>query len=72
MRLFGGCVIVSSVPRWFEGNDMTEVHRTALSTRHAALDAALSREALKPLPDSLQMARLKKEKLRLKEKLSHG
>ena len=51
---------------------MTEVHRTALSTRHAALDANLAREALKPLPDSLTMARLKKEKLRLKEQLSRG
>jgi hypothetical protein len=51
---------------------MTEVHRAALSTKHAALDARLAREALKPLPDSLEMARLKKEKLRLKEQLSHA
>ena len=50
---------------------MTEVHRAALATKHAALDARLASEALKPLPDSLRMARLKKEKLRLKEQLSH-
>lgn len=48
---------------------MTTVHRTSLSTKHAALDAQLVREALKPLPDSLRMAQLKKEKLRLKEQL---
>lgn len=51
---------------------MTDVHRTALSTKHAALDAQLAREAVKPLPDSLRMAKIKKEKLRLKEQLSHG
>lgn len=51
---------------------MTEVHRTALSTKHAALDARLAREALKPLPDSLEMAKLKKEKLRLKEQIIHA
>ncbi len=49
---------------------MTEVHRTALSTKHAALEALIAREAHKPLPDSLQMAKLKKEKLRLKEQLT--
>ncbi len=48
---------------------MTDVHRASLSTKHAALEAQLAREALKPLPDSLQMAKLKKEKLRLKEQL---
>jgi hypothetical protein len=48
---------------------MTNVHRASLSTKHAALEAQLAREALKPLPDSLRMARLKKEKLRLKEQL---
>jgi len=45
-------------------------HRSAMSTRHAALEAQLAREATKPLPDSLAMARLKKEKLRLKEQLA--
>lgn len=50
---------------------MTEVHRAALSTKHAALDARLASEAHKPLPDSLEMAKLKKAKLRLKEQLSH-
>jgi len=51
---------------------MTDVHRAALSTKHAALDAQLAREALKPNPDSLRMARLKKEKLRLKDALGNA
>ncbi len=51
---------------------MTDVHRAALSTKHAAIEAALAREGLKPLPDTLRLTRLKKEKLRLKEQLSQG
>lgn len=49
---------------------MTNVHRAALSTRHASLEAELAREAHAPHPDTLRMAKLKKEKLRLKEQLS--
>ncbi len=51
---------------------MTDVHRAALSTKHAAIEAALAREATKPLPDTLRLTKLKKEKLRLKEQLSQG
>jgi len=61
-------VLVSVAQRRLEGKIMT--HRSAMSTRHAALEAQLAREATKPLPDSLAMARLKKEKLRLKEQLA--
>ncbi len=49
---------------------MTNVHRASLSTKHASLEAQIAREALAPLPDTLQLARLKKAKLRLKEQLS--
>lgn len=49
---------------------MTNVHRASLSTKHASLEAELAREALAPSPDSLRMAQLKKEKLRLKEQLT--
>lgn len=51
---------------------MTNVHRASLSTKHASLDAAVAREAHNPLPDSLLLARLKKEKLRVKEQLIAG
>lgn len=49
---------------------MTNVHRASLSTKHASLDAALAREAHNPMPDSLVIARLKKEKLKVKEQLT--
>ena len=51
---------------------MTNVHRASLSTKHASLEAALAREVHSPLPDSLLIARLKKEKLRLKEQLAEA
>jgi len=70
MRLFPGAVIVSSVQPPAEGNDMTNVHRASLSTKHASLEAQIAREALSPLPDTMRLAKLKKEKLRLKEQLS--
>ena len=49
---------------------MTSVHRASLSTKHASLDAAVAREAHNPQPDSLLIARLKKERLRVKEQLT--
>lgn len=49
---------------------MTNVHRASLSSKHAAIDAKLAEEVHAPLPDSLRIARLKKEKLRLKEQIS--
>lgn len=48
---------------------MTEVHRAALTSKHASIEAQLAREALAPHPDSLRIARLKKEKLKLKEQI---
>ncbi|MFC0409303.1 YdcH family protein [Roseomonas elaeocarpi] len=41
----------------------------SLEDRHATLDAKLSAEALRPKPDEAELARLKKEKLRLKEEM---
>jgi hypothetical protein len=70
MRLYRAAVIVSLAPPPAEGTDMTNVHRASLSTKHASLEAQLAREALAPHPDSLRMAKIKKEKLRLKEQLS--
>jgi hypothetical protein len=70
MRLFSVIMIVSSTQPPAEGNAMTNVHRASLSTKHASLEAQIAREALAPLPDTLRMAKLKKEKLRLKEQLA--
>ena len=41
----------------------------SLKDRHSALDARIVREDARPKPDSLELARLKREKLRLKEEM---
>ena len=41
----------------------------SLRERHTALDARIMEEDARPMPDSLELARLKREKLRLKEEL---
>ena len=49
---------------------MATTHQTALESKHATLDRYLSEEAGRPFPDSLRLADLKKQKLRLKETLA--
>jgi hypothetical protein len=46
---------------------MQNAHMSALENKHAALDARISEENQRPLPDVTAIARLKKEKLRVKE-----
>ena len=49
---------------------MQESHISALETKHAGLDARISEESHRPLPDMATLARLKKEKLKIKEALA--
>ena len=49
---------------------MQDAHLSALETRHAGLDARISEESHRPLPDTTALARLKKEKLRVKEAIA--
>lgn len=49
---------------------MDQAHIAALQTKHAGLDARIAEETQRPLPDMSVLARLKKEKLRLKEELT--
>ncbi|SFP63177.1 YdcH family protein [Sphingomonas rubra] len=49
---------------------MQSTHQTALEQKHATLDRRLADEAHRPLPDSVLMADLKKQKLRLKEEIA--
>jgi hypothetical protein len=42
-------------------------HMSALELRHADLDEQIASELRRPAPDSLRMAQLKKEKLKVKE-----
>lgn len=41
----------------------------SLKTRHASLEGRIAAEDLRPMPDSDALARLKREKLRLKEEM---
>ncbi len=40
-----------------------------LETRHATLDRQITQEDARPRPDDAELARLKREKLRLKEEM---
>ena len=46
---------------------MTTAHPNTLAARHAELEASVMREGQRPMPDSVRLAELKREKLRLKE-----
>jgi hypothetical protein len=48
---------------------MTNAHLDNLSARHAALDASVAAELRRPLPDTARLARLKREKLKVKEQI---
>ena len=49
---------------------MENAHSSALIAKHAGLDARIADEARRPSPDQTIVARLKKQKLRIKEALS--
>lgn len=49
---------------------MNTSHIDALKTRHARIDATIVHEETRPLPDQATIARLKREKLRIKDELA--
>ncbi len=49
---------------------MPNAHLTTLEARHKQLEASLMREGQRPVPDSVRLAELKREKLRLKEEMA--
>jgi hypothetical protein len=49
---------------------MHQAHVSALAARHAGLEARIIEESQRPLPDTATLARLKKEKLKLKEEMN--
>ena len=51
---------------------MENPHLTALEMKHETLDARIRAEHGRPSSDDLEIARLKKEKLRLKDELRTG
>ena len=46
---------------------MQKAHLSALENKHAGLEALIAEETQRPHPDDSLLARLKKEKLRVKE-----
>ncbi len=48
---------------------MQTSHQAALEAKHATLDRRIADEAGRPHPDSVAIAGLKKQKLRVKEEL---
>jgi len=51
-------------------NVMENSHISALSAKHAGIDAQIRAEASRPQPDAMLVASLKKQKLRLKEAMT--
>ena len=49
---------------------MHQAHVSALEAKHAGLEARIIEESQRPLPDTATLARLKKEKLKLKEEMN--
>jgi hypothetical protein len=45
-------------------------HSSALSAKHAGLESRIHAEQVRPAPDETLLAKLKKQKLRIKEALS--
>ena len=45
-------------------------HLESLNTRHGQLDAQIQREMRSPLPDSLKVAELKKQKLQIRDRIA--
>lgn len=48
---------------------MNQPHMIALENRHAALDRKIESEKARPHPDTILLADLKKQKLKIKEAL---
>jgi hypothetical protein len=49
---------------------MQQAHISALETRHADIEARITEESQRPLPDMATLSRLKKEKLKVKEAIA--
>ena len=46
-----------------------DAHVISLEQKHAHLEKAISEEIHRPVPDSVKLAKLKREKLRIKEEI---
>ena len=64
VRCFNGQVAMQ------EEMGMQQAHVSAIEAKHAGLEARISEESQRPMPDTATLNRLKKEKLRIKEAIS--
>lgn len=65
-------MIYSFIHHLHKENVMENSHISALSAKHAGLEARIKAESSRPMPDAILVASLKKQKLRLKEEMSVG
>lgn len=65
-------MIYSFIHHLHEENVMENSHISALSAKHAGLEARIKAESSRPMPDAILVASLKKQKLRVKEEMSVG
>lgn len=49
---------------------MQQAHISALESKHAEIEARIAEESQRPQPDAATLARLKKEKLKVKEAIT--
>ena len=49
---------------------MARAHLEALSSRHAMIEGQIAMELSRPLPDTVHLTRLKRQKLKVKEQLA--
>jgi hypothetical protein len=49
---------------------MPSAHVASLSAKHASLESRIQTEAQRPMPDTMRLMQLKKEKLKVKEEIS--
>lgn len=49
----------------------SEARLSALTEKHAELEREIEEESHRPLPDTLHLTELKRQKLRVKEELTH-
>lgn len=47
-----------------------QAHVESLTAKHAEIEEIIAREEHRPCPDTLRLAQLKKQKLRLKEEMT--
>jgi len=65
----GALILVHFQKLHFEETLMIQNHRSALREKHEALERKINEEETRPLPDTIRIHSLKKQKLRLKQEL---